>query len=74
MSENLTWFSVDFCMKYQYFFQSEIPLWNSVEILSVSIFQPKITMISGQNITTFSCQKTNSALVVLADFNVRTCF
>ena len=54
MSKNLTWFSSDFFMKYHYFFQSEIQLWNSVEIVSVSVFQPKITMISGQNITTFS--------------------
>ena len=32
-------------------------------------------MISGQNITTFSCQKTNLDLVVgNVHFNVRTCF
>ena len=75
MSKNLTWFSGDFFMKYHYFFQSEIQLWNSVEIVSVSVFQPKITMISGQNITTFSCQKTNLDLVVgNVHFNVRTCF
>ena len=32
-------------------------------------------MISGQNIITFSCQKTNLGLVVdNAYFNIRTCF
>ena len=32
-------------------------------------------MISGQNITTFSCQKTNLDLVIdNAESNIRTCF
>ena len=56
-------------------FHSEKFQTHSVESVSVSVFQPKITMISGQNITTFSCQKTNLDLVVgNAHFNIRACF